>query len=148
MAYSRGCRFTQLEKNNISLLGSFVIFLWHLFCLAARVTALVLFASCFRMVVMWVCLGHWAIMAACLLLCRAFREACTSIFSEVLMSLVFGAVYIFVFLNYKDEPTRWKYVAYYTMWEVENLVLVVLFLLYADPAVWYYVPGELPNIGT
>ncbi|MPC13838.1 XK-related protein 6 [Portunus trituberculatus] len=146
MAYARGCRFTQLEKNNISLLGSSVIFLWHLFCLAARVTALVLFASCFRMVVMWVCLGHWAVMAICLLLFRAFKEACTSIFSEFLMSVVFGVVYIFVFLNYKDEPTRWKYMAYYTVWEIENVVLVMMFLFYADSAVWYYIPAVVFHI--
>ena len=57
-------------------------------------------------------------------------------------SVAFGAVYIFVFLNDKDERTRWKYTAYYIVWEIENLVLVVMFLMYTDPATWYYIPGE------
>ncbi|KAG0722037.1 XK-related protein 6 [Chionoecetes opilio] len=145
MAFARGTRFTALEKDNISLLGSFVIFLWHLFCLGARVSALVVFASVFRLMVVWVCLGHWLLMVVCLLGRRSFRASGASLLCEVVYCLLFGAIYVFVFLNDKDEPTRWKYTAYYTVWEMENLALVVLFLLYGDPAVLYYIPGSKAN---
>lgn len=53
-----------------------------------------------------------------------------------------GIIYIFVFLNDADEPTRWKYVIYYTIYEVENVVMMVMWHLYSDPTSAYYLPGE------
>nr|XP_045598317.1 XK-related protein 6-like isoform X1 [Procambarus clarkii] len=142
-AYARGSRFTNQEKNNISKLGTCVLFLWQSFSIGARVIALVLFASKFRLYVLVVCLGHWIFMAVWLISRRSFSKVCSRVLGECLLSCVLGVVYIFVFINDKDEPTRKKYVFYYFVCGIENLAMVTMFLIFTDPSTWYYIPGTV-----
>lgn len=140
-AHARGSRFTNLKKNNISILGTFVLFLWHIFSIGARVTALVLFAARFQLYLSVVCVGHWILMIMWLMSRRSLSGVCSRAVGECFLSCVLGAVYIFVFINDKDEPTRKKYVFYYFVCGLENLVMITLFLIFTDPSTWYYISG-------
>ncbi|XP_071523505.1 XK-related protein 6-like isoform X2 [Panulirus ornatus] len=140
-AYARCSRFTDAEKDNISISGTVVIFLWHIFCIGARVTAMVLFASRFQLHLLLVCAGHWILMVVWLMAHRSLKKACPTPLGECILSFILGAVYIFTFINVKDEQTRTKYVAYYTLCGIENLLMVILWLIYADSSLWYYIPG-------
>ena len=46
-----------------------------------------------------------------------------------LFRFVCGFIYIFVFLNLNDGKSRWRVTTYYTLVFVENVAMVVVFLL-------------------
>ncbi|XP_027232474.1 XK-related protein 6 isoform X2 [Penaeus vannamei] len=140
-AFARGSRFTSIEKTNISMLGSFVLMLWHLFSISARVTAMVLFASVFRPFLFIFCGVHWLIMVMWLMARRSLSVMCSSVLGEIGLSFVLGVIYIFVFINEKEEDTKKKYVFFYTIFGIENTIMVVVWLVYANTTVWYYIPG-------
>ncbi|XP_042234481.1 XK-related protein 6-like [Homarus americanus] len=140
-AHARSIRFTDHQKNNISCLGTVVLFLWHIFSLGARVSAMVLFASRFRLYLLAVCAAHWFLMVIWFMARRSFSDTCPRLLGEWLLSFLFAAVHIFTFINDKDEPTLKKYIAFYTICGIENIAMVVLWLIYANPSIWYYIPG-------
>ncbi|XP_064122049.1 XK-related protein 4-like [Macrobrachium nipponense] len=142
-SHARGSRFTCLDKNNINLKGSVVLLLWHIFSIGARVIAMVLFASKFRLWLFVVCFAHWFLMVVWLMARRSLAHACSHKLGEVTLSFVLAAVYIFSFINEKEEPTKYKYIAYYIICEFENVIMVVLWLIYANPDLWYYIPGAV-----
>ncbi|XP_042874696.1 XK-related protein 6-like [Penaeus japonicus] len=142
-AYARGSRFTSLKKANITMFGSFVLLLWHLFSISARVTAMVLFASIFRPFLFIFCGVHWLIMVMWLMARRSLGSVCSTLPGEIGLSFVLGIIYIFVFINEKDEPTMKKYIFYYVLCGIENTIMVTVWLVYADTAVWYYIPGVI-----
>lgn len=146
-AFTRSTRFTALEKKNISIAGSAAIFFWQFFILAARVTAMVAFASIFQLWLVYVCAAHCVLMAVWLL-SRRLKNLRSSPLWEITLSILMGIIYIFVFLNDEDKPTRWKYVIYYTIYEVENVVMIVMWLLCSDPTTAYYLTAFFIHICT
>ncbi|XP_047481581.1 XK-related protein 6-like isoform X1 [Penaeus chinensis] len=140
-AFARGSRFTSVDKPNISLMGSFVLMLWHLFSISARVTAMVLFASVFRPFLFIFCGVHWLIMVMWLMVRKSLKEMCNSVLGEIGLSFILGIIYIFVFINEKEEDTKQKYIFFYTIFGIENTIMVVVWLVYAKTTVWYYIPG-------
>merc|ERR1712020_72668 len=84
-------------------------------------------------------------------------QACSNKVEEIFFSFVLGAIYIFSFFNAKDEPTRYKYLFYYTFCLLENTILIGLWALHwhgfitygtysgldlqKDSASWYFYPG-------
>ncbi|KAG7161977.1 XK-related protein 6-like 4 [Homarus americanus] len=107
----------------------------------ARVSAMVLFASRFRLYLLAVCAAHWFLMVIWFMARRSFSDTCPRLLGEWLLSFLFAAVHIFTFINDKDEPTLKKYIAFYTICGIENIAMVVLWLIYANPSIWYYIPG-------
>ena len=41
-----------------------------------------------------------------------------------------GAIYIFMFFNAKEEPTRYKYLIYYTFSFLENSAIIAVWFLH------------------
>lgn len=74
-------------------------------------------------------------------------QACRSRVEEFFFDLVLGAIYIFSFFNVKDEPTRNKYILFYSFCFVENTCLITFWFLYANSNLgigethWYWIPG-------
>lgn len=71
---------------------------------------------------------------------------------EYLFNMVIGAIYLLCFLNVKDEPTRYKYCAFYVIAFVENTTLISLWYLRVagDPlrvTLWYLVPSMAGVVG-
>ena len=55
---------------------------------------------------------------------------------ELCFAITLGAIYIFSFFNAKDEPTRWKYVFYYTFCLLENSALITVWFMYDSESNW------------
>jgi hypothetical protein len=55
--------------------------------------------------------------------------------------MIIGAIYLFCFLNVKDEPTRYKYLSYYIIAFAENISLILLWYFKNDPTKWYHIPA-------
>ncbi|KAK7080625.1 hypothetical protein SK128_004016 [Halocaridina rubra] len=155
-SYARTVRFTNTEKNNISWRGTVVLLLWHTFSITARVVAMVLFASTFRLWLIAVCFAHWILMVIWLISLRSLFQVCgskveevtlryivLSKLGEIALSFVLAAVYLFSFINAQEEPTKNKYIAYYIICEFENIIMISLHLAFGESSHWYYVAGPV-----
>lgn len=130
--YNRSLRFAQVNKENIHLLGTTVLFLAHLFgisktsidnyssmifnvltFLVARVIALSVFASVYKWLIWAVCLGHWVLMAIWLWLQKT--AACSTRTEEFFFCLILAIIHVFTFFNVKQDRTRFRYAFYYTV---------------------------------
>ncbi|CAG0880175.1 unnamed protein product [Darwinula stevensoni] len=154
-AYSRSARFAHSAKQNLSRSGTLVHFFWHLFVPTARVLALGLFASAFRVWVFVVVVVHvgvsWVWVAFVVNTTVCFRRVAVfdwrlvfPYYKEASFDLLVALVYLFQYLNVKDEPTRRRYAAFYALAFAENAMLVAMWfasVLHARP--WYAVPAFL-----
>lgn len=143
-AYHRALRRSSPSKHNMTKLGAFVQFLSHCCVIGSRVLALAAFASQFRHWIFVFCAIHWTIMTSWLIMQRT--TFCASslghprLFEELVFNVIIAGIYLFCFINVKDEPTRWKYTIYYFIIWIENVVLSTLWFLKVDPGVWYRIP--------
>ncbi|XP_076308740.1 XK-related protein 4-like [Tachypleus tridentatus] len=143
--YHRALRQSVESKRNITWRGMSVQFLWRYCTTAARVLSLGLFASEYGYWMFPVCIGHWGIMTVWVM--HQQTSFCDSETGEkrqceeYLFNMVIGAVYLFCFLNVKDEPTRLKYLTYYIIVFIENSSMIILWYLRTDPSLWYHLPA-------
>jgi len=145
--YNRSLRYAQVDKENIHLLGTAVLFLAHLFGISARVIALSVFASVYTWMVWAVCLGHWGLMAIWLWLQKT--AACSNRMEEFFFCLILAVIHVFTFFNVKPDRTRFRYAFYYTVCFIENTSLVVLWWLkVADDPPWFHYPALVGQIGS
>ncbi|KAF8766725.1 XK-related protein 6 like protein [Argiope bruennichi] len=143
-AYHRARRRATPLKQNMTRIGTAAQFFSHCCVIASRVMALAAFASIYGH---WIFLFvgiHWCLMTAWLMCLRtSFCVSSTGQprpLEEFIFNIVVGVIYVFCFVNVKDEPTRWKYATYYFIIWVENLVLILLWYLRADPDLWFRIP--------
>ncbi|XP_076313785.1 XK-related protein 4-like isoform X3 [Tachypleus tridentatus] len=144
-SYHRALRRSVQDKRNMTWGGTTIQFLWRYCTIAARVLSLALFASEYGYWMFPVCIGHWGIMTVWVMhqqtsFCdteTGEKRQC----EEYLFNMVIGAVYLFCFLNVKDEPTRLKYLAYYIIVFIENSSMIVLWYLRTGPTLWYHLPA-------
>ncbi|KAI1295616.1 XK-related protein 6 [Halotydeus destructor] len=149
-SYQRALRRSVAEKRNMPKMGTVLQFTWRLFTLSSRSLAIALFASEFGYWLLPVAIGHWGIMTIWVMhqgtrFCDT-EDGQSRPCHEYLLNMVIGAIYLLCFLNVKDEPTRYKYTAFYVITFVENVALVTLWYLKmaADPLkvhLWYTVPA-------
>ncbi|XP_076318753.1 XK-related protein 6-like isoform X5 [Tachypleus tridentatus] len=143
--YQRALRRSVLDKKNMTRTGTALQFLWRFSTIGARVFALALFASQYKLWLVPVCVGHWGIMTVWIM--HQQTHFCDSETGEqrqceeYLFNMVIGAIYLFCFLNVKDEPTRYKVTTYYVVVFVENATLIALWYIRTDPSVWYHLPA-------
>ncbi|XP_076316645.1 XK-related protein 6-like [Tachypleus tridentatus] len=151
-SYHRALRRSVEDKRNMTWVGTSIQFLWRYCTTAARVLSLALFASEYGYWMFPVCIGHWGIMTVWVM--HQQTSFCDSETGEkrqceeYLFNMVIGAVYLFCFLNVKDEPTRIKYLAYYIIVFIENLSMIVLWYVRTDPNVWYHLPALIGVFGS
>jgi len=145
--YNRSLRYAQVDKENIHLLGTAVLFLAHLFGISARVIALSVFASVYTWMVWAVCLGHWGLMAIWLWLQKT--AACSNRTEEFFFCLILAVIHVFTFFNVKPDRTRFRYAFYYTVCFIENTSLVVLWWLkVVDDPPWFHYPALIGQISS
>ncbi|KAH7972047.1 hypothetical protein HPB52_005818 [Rhipicephalus sanguineus] len=151
-SYHRALRRSVPDKHNMSRTGSALQFLWRLGTVASRAGALALFASQYKYWLLPACIGHWGVMTVWVM--HQGTRFCDSDAGrprpcrEYLFNMLIGAIYLFCFLNVKDEPTRYKYSAYYVIAFLENTALIVLWYFRADPVLWYRLPLLVGVIGS
>ncbi|GFX16930.1 XK-related protein 6 [Trichonephila clavipes] len=143
-AYHRARRRATPFKQNMTKIGTAIQFFSHCCVIASRVMALASFASVFGHWIFIFCAIHWCLMTSWLIFLRtSFCVSSTGHprpIEEFIFNIVIGVIYVFCFVNVKEEPTRWKYATYYFIIWIENLVLVILWYLKADPKLWFRVP--------
>ncbi|XP_057365887.1 XK-related protein 4-like [Daphnia carinata] len=148
--YNRSLRFAQVDKENIHLLGTCILFFAHLFGIIARVIALSFFASEYGWFVWAVCLGHWILMAIWLWLQRT--AACSTRTEEFFFCLILAIIHVFTFFNVKPDRTRFRYAFYYIVCFFENTTLMVLWWLkvadYGPTRPWFHYPALVGQFGS
>ncbi|RWS27213.1 hypothetical protein B4U80_04591 [Leptotrombidium deliense] len=140
-SYHRALRRSVPEKRNMTKLATLVV---------SRVVAIALFTSEYGYWLLPFAVGHWGVMTIWVMhqgtrFCDTERgdpRPC----EEYLFNMVVGAIYLICFLNVKDEPTRFKYLAYYLILFFENSILITLWYMKtsSDPLkslFWFHAPA-------
>ncbi|XP_051510585.1 XK-related protein 5-like isoform X1 [Myxocyprinus asiaticus] len=121
--YSRACcliRPGHLQMPPAALLCQL---LWRTSMLAARFTSLTLFTRTFGCWVIGVMASHWLI--AALWLVSQQTDIYVGQWSWRVFNFVLGGVHVFLFLNVKDGPSRFRMAGFYTVMFLENATLLL-----------------------
>ena len=106
----------------------------------SRVLALSLFASLYTKWIFLVLALHWFIMIVWIGVTKS--AACNSKCEETFFNIILAYIYTFTFMNIKNEPTRYKYLLYYSFCFCENTVLITLWFSYImDSGFWFTYPA-------
>ncbi|XP_075678248.1 uncharacterized protein LOC113791528 [Dermatophagoides pteronyssinus] len=132
-SYHRALRRASYDKRNLSAFGTIIQSCWHCLTLASRLLAISLFLHQFGYWLLPIGIGHWGIMTIWIM------HQGTHFFDtelgrpnpcqEYMFNMLIGLIYLFVFINLKDEPTRFKYLAFYTIIMAEDITFASLWFL-------------------
>ncbi|XP_073682526.1 XK-related protein 5-like [Garra rufa] len=122
--YSRSCFLLRPGHLHITPAAILCQLIWRGGMLGARVASLMFFCSTFHW---WSCgvVGfHWLIMT----FWQASQQTdiCINRGSWLLFNSILGAMHIFLFLNVKDGPSRYRTTGFYLLMLLENTFLLLL----------------------
>jgi len=141
--YQRALRLSLETKTNLTYRAMFIIFLWRIFTVGARVLSFALFASCFEHWVFVIIGSHYCIMLAWILLQNT--KFCTNKCEELFFNLVAAAISVFCFFNLVEGHTRVRYLLFYSLVYLENMAMIVAWYSVRAPelekTVWYTLPA-------
>ncbi|XP_037305882.2 XK-related protein 5a [Pungitius pungitius] len=132
--YSRACcliRPGHLAMPPAALLCQLV---WRAGMLGARVTCLMFFARVFNWWVCGVAGFHW--LTASFWLVSQQPDICTGPWCWRAFNGVMGLVHVFLFLNVKDGPSRFRMAIFYAFMLVENATLLLAASDFLSEASW------------
>ncbi|NP_001012260.1 XK-related protein 5a precursor [Danio rerio] len=121
--YSRACcliRPGHLQMPPAALLSQL---LWRTGMLAARFTSLALFTRTFGCWLIGVIASHW--LMAALWLVSQQTDIYVGQWSWRVFNFILGGVHVFLFLNVKDGPSRFRMAGFYTVMLLENVTLLL-----------------------
>ena len=149
MTYQRNIRFVQEDKDNVSKIGSAFIFLWHFFVTISRIlmlSAMVYISWLWALISMTI---HWIVMTFSLALLEE-HDFCSSSsairFNEFrihetlcnfMFSAVLGLVYIFTYITPGEGSTRNRYLGFYLICLIENVVGAAIWHHFSKIATWF-----------
>ena len=151
MAYERSLRLLKPEKALLSYKAMVLIFLWRFVVIGCRVLAFALFTSQCKYWIFVVAACHWLVMICWIstqkmTFCNDEQKNTKCL--ETLVDMVIAVLYIYCFLNVKEGQTRLRYVIYYTIIYVENLIMTLLLYIFAHTGnSWYFKPALVCIIG-
>ncbi|XP_055340617.1 XK-related protein 6-like [Paramacrobiotus metropolitanus] len=143
-AFHRAQRYSQPTKGSMSICGSLMQLAWHLCIFASRVIAIALFTVRFTYFGIIFCGVHILVMIVWIISQKT--DFCPNKPLEACYDVAVGCIYLFAFLNVKDARTRWKYVGYYTVYYVENVVMITLWFTHTENVHWFRVPAMVAVI--
>ncbi|XP_037541447.1 XK-related protein 5a [Nematolebias whitei] len=132
--YSRACcliRPGHLAMPPAALLCQLV---WRVGMLGARVTCLMFFARVFNWWVCGVAGFHW--LTASFWLVSQQPDICTGHWRWRTFNSVLGLIHVFLFLNVKDGPSRFRMASFYSFMLVENATLLLAASDFLSEASW------------
>ncbi|XP_041832614.1 XK-related protein 5a isoform X1 [Melanotaenia boesemani] len=132
--YSRACcliRPGHLAMPPAALLCQLV---WRAGMLGARVTCLMFFARVFNWWVCGVAGFHW--LTASFWLVSQQPDICTGPWCWRTFNGILGLVHVFLFLNVKDGPSRFRMASFYAFMLVENATLLLAASDFLSEASW------------
>lgn len=123
----------------ISWYSTIMQFVWYLFLISPRVLSMALFASTFRSWFFIIIFIHWLIMYFWILNLKtnycitSGREynAREEIF-EKFYNFVCSFIYIFAYFNLKSGKTRYKYLTYYIIFYLENILFSISYYCFSN----------------
>ncbi|KAG9282337.1 XK-related protein 5 [Astyanax mexicanus] len=121
--YSRSCCLTRPGHLLMPPAALLCQLLWRAGMLAARFASLALFTRSFGCWVIGVMGSHWLIAAFWMV--SQQTDICVGRWSWRVFNLVLGGVHVFLFLNVKDGPSRFRMAGFYTVMLLENTTLVL-----------------------
>lgn len=127
------------------------VYIFCSFITVARILSISIIATLFPKWTAVACAVHWLVMTTWLSLldrtgfCTSSPNGATKNerIGEILFAAILGLVYIFTYITPSEGRTRTRYLVYYTVCFVENLVSTVMWALEAYPQVqntWYFLP--------
>ncbi|GAB6033201.1 hypothetical protein CHUAL_012807 [Chamberlinius hualienensis] len=140
-SYNRSLRMSLDKKMKLNWAATIFQFMWRFCSISSRVLSLALFASYFKVYVFVVCGIHWGVMTFWIIWQKT--EFCKRRWEEFFFDMVMGIVYIFAFINVKEEPTRYKTAFYHLFILVEGSVIMILWYVFSNQNVWYHLPALL-----
>lgn len=76
---------------------------------------------------------HWLIMVVWLHISTRETNFCNhNVFYDFLFYSIFGMVYVFIHVSLNDGKTFWKYLFFYLVLCLENIIATVIWILHAD----------------
>ncbi|XP_033847215.1 XK-related protein 5a [Periophthalmus magnuspinnatus] len=132
--YSRACCLIRPGHLAMPPAALLCQLLWRFGMIASRVTCLMFFARVFSW---WVCgvVGfHW--LTASFWLVSQQPDICTGPWCWRTFNAVLGLVHVFLFLNVKDGPSRFRMASFYAFMLVENATLVLAASDFLSEASW------------
>ena len=126
-SYHRAVRRCIPSKRKMSVMAIILQILWRFFTLTSRLVAIGLFISAYSYWILPIAIGHWGVMTIWIM--HQGTSFCRSEQLEYLFNMIIGTVYLFCLLNIKDEPTRYKYSAYYVIVFIENTLFIALWYM-------------------
>nr|XP_027197694.1 XK-related protein 6-like isoform X2 [Dermatophagoides pteronyssinus] len=139
VTYIRMLRMSLANKKNMTYPGAIVQFFWRFFMLSSRVLALSLFASEFTYYIGIVCVVHWLIMFIWIVNMKT--TFCDNRIEELFYNAVLALIFIFCYFNPVEGPSRKRYLFYYTVMFIENLIILLLWYNVCDIFKWYRLPA-------
>ncbi|XP_021694833.1 XK-related protein 6 [Aedes aegypti] len=133
-SYYRCIRFSQPDKRHMSWLGTISQILWHFFVTMSRILAIATVASIFPKYMLIACFAHSFTMTLWIFFFDRSPFCSSTMLHSFLFSLVLGVVFIFTYILPRVGRTFYRYLIYYSLCGVENLVCVVIYLCYVQNA--------------
>jgi len=146
-AYSRCIRLAQPDKRALSLAGLLTQIVWHFCVTVSRVISIVLLASLFPIYTVIAIAIHALCMTLWVFLLDRSPFCSYTSFHSLMFSMIFGAVFIFTYILPKDTRNTFsRYLFFYTLTGLENLVCIIIFIYYATPTsnVMLYLSSIVP----
>ncbi|XP_055599604.1 XK-related protein 6 [Uranotaenia lowii] len=129
-SYYRCIRFAQPDKRHISWLGTISQIMWHFSVTMSRILAIAIVASIFPKYVLFACFTHSFAMTLWIFFFDRSPFCSTTMMHSFLFSLILGVVFIFTYILPRVGRTLYRYLIYYTLCGIENVICVVIYLLY------------------
>ncbi|KAK3506993.1 hypothetical protein QTP70_034854, partial [Hemibagrus guttatus] len=121
--YSRACCLAR-PGHLLMLPAAFLCqLLWRAGLLSARFASLALFTRSFGCWIIGVVSCHWLIAAFWLV--SQQTDICAGQWAWRGFNLLLGGIHVFLFLNVKDSPSRYRMAGFYTVMLLENATLVL-----------------------
>lgn len=133
-------------KRNMTKTGTILQFMWRFLTIGSRVGSIVLFVSSFGSWIIPISIGHWGLMTVWIMhqgtsYCDDIRTGESRPCQEYLVNMMIGAVYLICFIPVRDEPTRYKYTAFYVIAFAENTILSLSWYFSLPDKLWYQIPA-------
>ncbi|KAL5278491.1 hypothetical protein ACFFRR_003241 [Megaselia abdita] len=129
--YNRYNRFYQKDKEQMTTSAVTLQFLFNFCLLVGRTLSIAIVASLFPLEILIACLLHAFAFGLATFFIDRPTFCSKQCFGSMVFSMLLGCVYIFMYILTKEGKTFFKYLCYYGIYILENVVCVVVFWMFA-----------------
>lgn len=134
-AYQRCIRLAQPDKRQLSFAGISCLCIWHFCVTFARVLSIVLLTSVFPYYSVIGIVSHAFLMTLWIFLLDRSKLCSYTSFHSFIFSMIFGAVFIFTYILMKETKNTFsRYLFFYSLTGIENLISIIVFFIYTTIA--------------